>query len=124
VYFWLVVIVSVSILYVYIILLGQLANFAFMLGYLLLVVLVRSWFVIEPAQGIIFFPACNNRISNGVFATRSGSGGTTIENLFNNLPLKLFGECSSRAHKSRPPGVVLSVTITYFVSSREGAVHF
>ena len=85
----------------------------------------HRWLVrCQVCQGISFLPPGNNWVGDSVFTACGGSGGTTTEYLFNYLPFELDAECSSGTHKTRPPGVVLSESITYSVSSWKGAVHY
>jgi hypothetical protein len=41
-------------------------------------------------------------VGDGILSARGGSGGTTTEDFFYDLPLEFFAECSSDSHKTRP----------------------
>ena len=64
-------------------------------------------------------PMDKNWVGDGVFTASSGSGGTTVttEDLFKDLPFELVTECSTVLTRQDFLKVVLSITITYLVSS-------
>jgi hypothetical protein len=62
-----------------------------------------GWFIIKFTQLVGLLPLLDDWIGDGVFSACDGSGGTITEDLFYDLPLKFFAECSSDSHKTRPP---------------------
>jgi len=53
----------------------------------LFVAFFGGWFIIKFAQLISLLPLLDDWVGDGVFSARGGSGGTTTEDLFYNLPL-------------------------------------